>query len=39
MKATCIQWDTDGNKELLKEFPTEMKLPEKLTDGEIEIWE
>ena len=36
MKATCIEWDTDGDKELLKELPTEMELPEELTDGEID---
>lgn len=36
MKATCIQWDTDGNKELLEELPKEIELPKKLTDGEID---
>ena len=36
MKATKIQWDTDGDKELLKELPTEMELPKELIDDEID---
>ena len=36
MKATCIEWDTDRDKELLEELPKEMELPKELTDGEID---
>jgi hypothetical protein len=36
MKATCIDWDTDGDEEVLKELPTEIELPNELTDGEID---
>lgn len=32
MKATNIKWDTDGNEELAKELPTEMKIPDGMTD-------
>lgn len=36
MKATCIKWDTNGDKKVLKELPTEIELPNELTDGEID---
>ena len=36
MKATCIEWDTDGDKELSKQLPAEIELPEELTAGEID---
>ncbi|MBD5534551.1 MAG: hypothetical protein HDQ99_02605 [Lachnospiraceae bacterium] len=32
MKAINIKWDTDGDMELLNEFPTEMEIPEGMTD-------
>ena len=32
MKATNIKWDTDGDMEFLAELPTEMKLPDGMTD-------
>lgn len=34
MKAINIEWDTDGDMELLKELPTEMEIPEGMEDGE-----
>ena len=36
MKATCIEWDTDGDKELSKQFSAEIELPEELTAREID---
>ena len=30
MKATNIQWDTDGDEKLLKELPTEIQIPDEL---------
>ena len=35
MKATCIEWDTDGDEELKEQLPKEIELPKELTDGEI----
>ena len=32
MKATNIIWDTDGNAELSAILPSEIELPEKMTD-------
>lgn len=32
MKAINIKWDTDGDMELLKELPTEVEIPEGMTD-------
>ncbi len=32
MKATCIKWDTDADRELHKQLPTEIELPEGMTD-------
>lgn len=32
MKAINIKWDTDGNMELSNELPTEMEIPEGMTD-------
>lgn len=34
MKATNIKWDTDGDMELWNELPTEMEIPDGMTDGE-----
>ena len=42
MKATNIQWDTDGDNEALETLPTEIEIPEKILkdcDGEEEIVE
>ena len=36
MKAVNIKWDTDGNKEVFEDLPTEMEIPEGRT-GEEEI--
>lgn len=37
MRATHIEWDTDGD--MVKELPTEMELPEGMTDeDEISDW-
>lgn len=39
MKATCIKWDTDGDKELLEELPKEVDVPESIVrneNGEID---
>ena len=36
MKATCIEWDIDGDMEVLDELPTEIELPNELTDGEVD---
>ncbi len=32
MKAVNIKWDTDGDKEALEMLPTEMEIPEGMTD-------
>lgn len=32
MKATNIKWDTDGNKMLADALPSEMEIPEGMTD-------
>lgn len=32
MKAINIKWDTDGDMELLHKLPTEIELPEGITD-------
>lgn len=32
MKAIHIQWDTDGDSELLEQLPTEVELPPTLQD-------
>ena len=34
-KAVNIKWDTDGDKEILESLPTEIKIPDNLTDDEI----
>ena len=39
MKATCIKWDTDGDRELRKSLPKEMDIPNEIAydeDGEID---
>jgi hypothetical protein len=36
MKAVNIQWDTDRDRELLKELPTEIDIPDGM-DNEDEI--
>lgn len=36
MKAVNIQWDTDGDQELLNELPTEIDIPDGM-DNEDEI--
>lgn len=39
MKAINIKWDTDGDNELLYTLPTEMEIPEGMTDiDEISDW-
>lgn len=30
MKAVNIQWDTDGDEEVLSELPTEIEIPKEL---------
>lgn len=32
MKATNIIWDTDGDMDLFNELPSEMEIPEGMTD-------
>lgn len=32
MKAVNIQWDTDGDQELLKELPVEIDIPDGMDD-------
>lgn len=32
MKARNIEWDTDRDMELLNELPTEIEIPEGMTD-------
>lgn len=34
MKAINIKWDTDGDMEVLNQLPTEMEIPEGITDEE-----
>lgn len=34
MKAINIKWDTDGDLECLHTLPTEMEIPEGMTDEE-----
>ena len=34
MKAINIKWDTDGDIELLQALPTQMEIPEDMTDEE-----
>ncbi len=36
MKAINIQWDTDGDKELLSFLPTEMEIPDNVNKEDIE---
>ena len=36
MKATCIKWDTDGDRELRTSIPKDIELPNELTDGEVD---
>lgn len=31
-KATNIQWDTDGDKAVLESLPTEIQIPDGMTD-------
>lgn len=39
MRAIHIEWDVDGDMELLRELPREMELPEGMTDeDEISDW-
>ena len=35
-KAVNIKWDTDGDVTVFNELPTEIELPNELTDGEID---
>ena len=38
MKAVNIEWDTDGDMELLEERPTEVEIPDYLiTDDEDDL--
>lgn len=32
MKAINIQWDTDGDQDLLKELPTKIDIPDGMDD-------
>lgn len=32
MKAIDILWDTDGDKEILEELPTEIEIPEEILE-------
>lgn len=36
MKAINIQWDTDGDKELLSFLPTGMEIPDNVNKEDIE---
>ena len=36
MKATCIKWDTDGDREVRKSLPKDIELPNELTDGDVD---
>ena len=39
LKAINIKWDTDGDMELLADLPTEIELPDGMTDeDEISDW-
>ena len=39
MKAVNIEWDTDGDKKAFEELPTEMEIPDGMTDEEeISDW-
>lgn len=33
--ATDIKWDTEGNNDLLKELPKEVKIPEEIIEEAI----
>ena len=35
LKATNIKWDTDGDKEVLNELPTEVTIPENTEEEDI----
>lgn len=35
MKATDIQWDTDGDKEILEALPKEVDIPEHIEEEDI----
>lgn len=37
MKATNIQWDTDGDQEVFDDLPTEIEIPEGFIDENGEI--
>lgn len=34
MKATNIKWDTDENEEVFESLPTEIEIPDGMTDEE-----
>ena len=34
MKAINIEWDTDGDMELLEDLPIEIEIPNDMTDEE-----
>lgn len=34
MKAININWDTDGDMELLKDLPTEIEIPDGVEDSD-----
>lgn len=34
MKATNIKWDTDGNMKISKQLPSEIEIPDDITDEE-----
>ncbi len=34
MRAVNIKWDTDGDMKVFNDLPTEMEIPEGMTDGE-----
>lgn len=36
MKAKNIQWDTDGDKDVLAGLPTDMEIPANVTEGLID---
>ena len=38
MKAVNIKWDTDNDKDLLKTLPTEMEIPDDLSEDEVSDW-
>lgn len=37
MKAVNIQWDTDGDEEALASLPTEVEIPETITEDDDAI--